>query len=1044
MKKCRFHFTGTSIALTFLLLSFLFLKTTAYSQLANSTLVKGVVQNMKDEPLSDVSIVIKNLKTNFTAGTVSDNTGAFQFSGIPSGGPYTFTITAVGYEAQVMSGYNLKIESSLTLLVKLVPSVVSMESVVVVGYGSLKRKDLTGAVASLGSREFKDLGLTRIEQGLSGRVPGVQVKLSDGTPGAAPQIRIRGVGSISAGADPLFVVDGYPTDNIQTLNPNDIESLDVLKDASATAIYGSRGSNGVVIINTKRGVSGKPKISFDTYTGVQKVTKLPEFLTRDQQAQYHYDAIKNRNIDEGKSVAGDPATWGIRVPQTVLDVLSGKNTNNTNALDSILRPAWQRSYNLAVSGGSEGFKYLVSGEFFDQDGIIINSNFKRYSTRANFDVQLSKKANLKVSFNPSFTNNDNVVAAGGGAGPSTSIIGTATSAHTYYPLYNADRSYFVYQTVDASTDLFNPLALVLEKSDKFKRTRIQSNANLDYKFTPDLRLNLLFGATIDNTKGYSFAPQLPAFLNNPATGTDYASGGYNWIGEYTLNYNKKFGKHSLAALAGYTAQEDYLEANSLTSTNYPNNLIQTLSAVSGIISTGTSTISEWAIVSQLARVNYNYDGKYLLTASVRRDGSSRFGANNKYGVFPSAAAAWRVSDEKFMEKIRWIDQLKFRASYGLTGNNSIGNYASISTVNYLKFTTGGAAVGGFAPSIIPNPDLTWETQQQFNIGLDLSIKSRVNVTIDRFVSRNKDLLLNVNVPNASGFSTALKNIGVVKNTGWEFVLSTQNLVKKFSWSTDFNLSLYKNKVEKLGPSGDDIISGNNITRIGYPIGMFFSYVTDGVFLTADDLAKGPIWNAGLADRTRVGDIRFKDLNGDGKITSVDRAIMGSPYPDFYFGMTNKFSYGDLSLSINLAGSQGNMVYSNAMVIYRLIRSRSRTLSTEANYWKSEQDQGDGKTVRPNDNPTGGLRQPSSRYMDKGSFVRINNISLSYQVPDKLYKSLKLTSARIYFNATNPFIFTKSLLFNPDVSNSGNALTPGIDNNNYPLPKSFIVGFNLGF
>ncbi|HEY6900371.1 MAG TPA: SusC/RagA family TonB-linked outer membrane protein, partial [Puia sp.] len=637
-----------------------------------------------------------------------------------------------------------------------------------------------------------------------------------------------------------------------------------------------------------------------------------------------------------------------------------------------------------------------------------------------------------------------------GAGASTSIIGSATSAQPYYPLYNPDGSYFVYQGIDASTDLYNPIALAKEKRDNATRTRILANFSAEYKITNDLRIGALFGATSHNFKESAFTPRIPAFFNNAAIGSDTALSGYDWLAEYTATYSKSFGKHSLSALAGYTVQEDIVNTNSLSSNNYPNNLVPYLSAVSGIITTGSSSREEWSILSQLARVNYNYDGKYFITASIRRDGSSRFGANNKYGVFPSAALAWRVSDENFFKGVNFVNMLKLRASYGKTGNNNIGNYASVSTVNYVKYANGGIAIGGFAPNAIPNPDLTWETQQQFNLGIDVSIfKNRLNFTVDHFIAKNKDLLLNVNVPTAAGFSTALQNIGEVKNTGWEFVVSSTNLNGKFKWTTDLNVSAYKNKVLKLGPSGDDIIAGNNITRIGQPIGMFYGYITDGVFLNAAELAKGPVYNKGLSDDSRVGDIRFKDVSGpngkpDGIITNADIAIMGTPYPDFYYGITNRFSYDHFSLSVNIAGSHGAQVYNNAYLIYRLIRSRSRTLTTEENFWKSESDPGDGKTVRPDDNPRGGLRLASTRYMDNASYLRVNNITLAYALPDKLISRWKLSLFRVYLSATNPFTVTKYKSFNPDVSNSGSALNPGIDNNNYPLPKSLLAGINISF
>jgi TonB-linked SusC/RagA family outer membrane protein len=1000
--------------------------------------ITGTVTDAKGEPLPGVSVKLKGT----AVAVLTSISGKFSINVPPNG---ILVFSSIGYVSQ-----EIAITNQTTLTIRLAEENKALDEVVVVGYGVAKRKDLTGSVGSVDSKEIKDLAVTRVEQALSGRVAGVQVKLADGQPGSSPQIRIRGVGSISAGGDPLYVVDGFPTDNIQTLNPNDIESLDVLKDASATAIYGSRGSNGVVIINTKRGASGKAKISFDSYYGTQEITRKPEFLNAAQQADYYYNSIRNRNLDLGNNITGDPATWGVRVPQTVLDVMSGKNTNDVSALDAVLRTAPQQSYNLSASGGSANVKYAISGEYFDQDGIIINSNFKRYSLRANIDAQLTDRLSVKVNLNPSYTKSNNVIASGNGAGPTTSIIGSATSAQPYYPLYNPDGSYFIYRSIDASTDLYNPIALAREKIDLLGTDRFLGNVIAEYKIIEGLKFSVLLGATTINQKGNSFTPSLPVFFNTLATGTDYASSEHNWLAEYTANYTKSFGKHNITALAGYTVQDDVIELNSLSSNNYPNNLVPSLSAVSGIISTGTSTKAEWSILSELARVNYNYDGKYLVTASIRRDGSSRFGSNNKYGVFPSAAVAWRVSDEQFMKAIPVVSQLKLRASYGKTGNNNIGNYASLATINYLKYVTGGIVAGGFGPGAIANPDLTWETQEQINLGADIGLfKGRLNLTIDHFNSTNNDLLLNVNVPTSSGFPTALKNIGEVKNTGWEFVVSSINTTGKLQWSTDINFSAYKNKVTKLGPSGDDIISGNNITRIGQPIGMFYGFIVDGIFKNSGELAAGPIYNPGLTDRSRVGDIRFKDVSGpngvpDGIIDNNDLTIMGSPYPDFYVGMTNRLSYQNFSLSFNFAGSFGSEIYSNAMVIYRLNRSRSRTLSTEAGFWKSEADPGDGVTPRPVDQTTGGLRLASTRYMDTGTYVRLNNVTIGYLFPDKISKALRLSSLRVYASANNALIITKNRLFNPDVSNTGNSLTPGIDNNNYPLPKSYVFGLNVSF
>ncbi|MEJ7828905.1 MAG: SusC/RagA family TonB-linked outer membrane protein, partial [Segetibacter sp.] len=566
-----------------------------------------------------------------------------------------------------------------------------------------------------------------------------------------------------------------------------------------------------------------------------------------------------------------------------------------------------------------------------------------------------------------------------------------------------------------------------------------------------LKLNVLLGGSLFSNRGMRFAPQLPALFNQPASGNDNSSQITNWLTEYTLNYNKAFGKHTITGLAGFTAQKERGESNFLTSINYPNNLVPTLSAVSGLISNGSSDVYEWSLVSYLGRINYNYNSKYYITTSIRTDGSSRFGSNKKYGVFPSAALAWRMSDEKFLSNLTFLNELKLRASYGETGNNNIGNYEHFSTINYFKYPFGEAPVGGFAPARLANPLLTWEKQKSINAGVDVSFfNRRLVLTVDHFKSRNTDLLLLVNIPDITGFSSSLRNIGVVNNTGWEFVLNTVNLKGKFEWTTDFNVSTYKNKVVKLGPEGDPINSGGNITMIGQPIGMFYGWLTDGVFKNQAELDKGPIFSPGTASRSRMGDIRFVDVSGpsgkpDGIINSLDKTIMGSPYPDYYYGMTNHFAYKNLSLSVSLQGSHGNQILSVSRRSTFATRSRFRNAASQNNYWKSEKDPGDGNTPRPNDAPTGNVRgEYSQRWLDDGTYMRINNINVSYLLPESISKKMSLSSFRVYINATNPFIFTKNAGFNPDVSNSNNALTPGLDLNDYPLPKSILLGLNVSF
>jgi TonB-linked SusC/RagA family outer membrane protein len=1004
--------------------------------LPQGRIVSGVVRDAIG-PVIGANIIIKGT----TIGVVTDVRGEFTFSNVPEN--TVLQISFIGYLTQEVRPSG---DGRLNILLR--EDTEMIEEVVVVGYGTLQKKDLTGSIAQVQASSLQNLASPRVDQALTGKLAGVQVLSVTGEPGAAPTIRIRGVGSISAGTEPLYVVDGFPSDNIQMLNPNDIETIDVLKDASATAIYGSRGANGVVIITTKRGREGKTRISLDIYYGWQKVLKLPKFLTKEEQAQYYYDGVKNQNIDAGYDISGDPLTeWYNKVPQTVMDVLNGTNTYNTDAYDYIFQTTPQQSYNLSAQGGSESIKYAVSGEYLAQDGIMVNSDFERYSIRANLDAKLSNRVNIKFNINTVYATTNNIVAAGGSA-EGEGVLGAATTWLKWYPLYMDNGDYFSGYGQDATNNVWNPVAQAYEIKRKGEQYRTLANLNTDIKITDDLKLNVMIGANAANRHVYSFIPKLDVF-NNAAEGTDERSNMLNWITESTLNYQKSFNLHNITGLIGYTTQQQNDNSNYIRSRSYPNNLVHTLNAVSNIIYQANSNESQWSLLSYLARASYNYNSKYYLTASIRSDGSSRFGREKKYGYFPSVALAWRVSEESFLKDVSQISDLKLRASYGETGNNNIGNYAHLATVGYESYLFGGAAVGGFAPSNIENTSLTWEKQNSINFGLDISLfKSRLNLTADYFITKNHQLLLDVYVPQITGFNTSLQNIGEVENKGWEINLNTQNITGVFEWTTNFNISAFKNKVLKLGPEGAPIISTNHITQIGQPMGMFYGYITDGVFMNQAELDAGPIWAPGTSDRSHVGDVRFKDVSGpdgvpDNVINTYDMTVIGNPYPKFYYGMTNGFSYKNIGLSFSITGSYGNKVF-NISDNQLYTRARYKQYYTVKDYWKSESEPGDGKSPRPNNLPTGGVRQKSSRYLDDGSYLKVNNINFSYTFPDRISSVLSLSSLRLYVTSTNPFLFTKFRDFNPEVSSSANPLTPGQTNYNYPLAKNFLFGINVSF
>jgi len=1016
------------------------LKESNTTPLPQQQVVTGTITDTETgQPMPGVNVLVKG--TN--VGALTDINGKYSVA-VSDRQNAILVISFIGYETtevivQGQSVINVSLEAAIT----------GLEEVVVIGYGTVLKKDLTGSVGQVQSDDLQNLPVARVDQALAGKLAGVQIMTLTSKPGADPLVRIRGVGSISAGSEPLYVVDGFPVDNIQMLNPNDIESIDILKDASATAIYGSRGANGVILINTKRGKIGESVISLDTYYGFQDVLKLLKFMTMDEQAQYYYYGVLNQNLDRGYDVSGNPTTdWVYRLPVTVDDVLNGRNTVNSDAFDYIFQTAPIQSYNLSARGGTETLKYSISGEYFDQDGLIKTSNYKRYSLRINLDAQLTKKLGINFNFNTSYSTAkdfDDSTGQGGDEG----VFGAAMTWERWYPLFNDDGSYFSGYGQDATNNVWNPVAQIDLIKRKEERLRNMGNINMVYKFSDALNFNIMLGANTSNRHYYSFVPIEPVFARTVADGSDDRSGSLNWITETTLNYYKSFGKHNVTGLLGYTTQKQHNEGNFIRSRDYPNNLVYTLNAVSNIIYQGNSDESEWSLISYLSRFNYNYDNRYYVTASIRSDGSSRFGRDKKYGYFPSAAVAWRISDENFLRGISFITDMKLRASYGETGNNNIGNYAHIATVGYESYPFGGSAQGGYAPSNFENSLLTWEKQKSFDIGTDISIvKGRVNLTADYFITTNHELLLSVYVPQITGFNTSLENIGKVQNKGWEFTLNTRNFVKNFVWTTDFNISTFKNKVLELGPEGADIVGSRHITRIGQPMGMFYGYKTDGVFQTQAELDAGPLWGTGTSAESHLGDVRFTDVSGpdgvpDGKITPDDRTIIGNPYPDFYYGMTNSFSYKNFTLSIAVQGSVGNdLITTNDYLFYT--RARYKQPAIHNNFWKSEAEPGDNWSCRPNNSPTGGVREASDRHVDDATYFKINNINLGYSFPDQIVRKLHLSSLRANIDLNNILLVTDYMLVNPEVSDRSNPLQPGVFNYNWPLAKTYTIGLNVTF
>lgn len=1048
---------------------FLFLLLTSLGTYAQAVLTGTVTDATNGDVLAGATVQVKG--TNI--GATSDAQGQYRLT-VPTGGT-VLVFSFIGYQpTEVTIGNRSVVDGKLTA------SDNALSEVVVVGYGVQNRRDVTTAIGSVRARDLANQPVTSFDQAIAAKIAGVQVLQTSGAPGAALSVRVRGVGSISAGNDPLYVIDGIPLsrdtkfatggtstqfpDNpinvLSTINTDDIESIEVLKDASAAAIYGSRGSNGVVLLTTKRGKEGKTTINYDAYVGSQQVTKKLDLLNAYEYATLNAEGRNNAYLDRNPTGSiNDPTSVrekGVGAPSTVIPpeivpYLNGQQgLTDTDWQDAIFRTAPIQNHTLSISGGKDNVKFYVSGNYMDQRGVVINSGFKRYSARANVDIK-SGRLTVGANLNPTYARHDLIKSEGPYLGEG--VIGLAVQIPPIWPVYNTDGAYnfqgngWGYGT----TSLLNPVALASEISDKLSQIRLLGNVYAQYEITKGLSYRLNLGSDVNSFQRDYFRPSVLEIRDSKGpsvpTGFSRAQQYVNWLVENTLNYNRSFGLHTVSGLAGFTAQKDRRTGNELTATNFPNDLVQTLNA--GQVTSGSSDVQEWSLLSYLGRVQYDYDGKYLLSAAIRADGSSRFGANNRYGYFPSVSAGWNVAQESFLKGNNWLSDLKIRGSYGLTGNFQIPNYGSVSLLSYQNYVLGAEnIVSGLAPGNSANPDLRWEKTAMLDIGFDASfLRNRLNLTIDYYNANTSDLLLNVPVPRASGFSTELQNIGRVNNQGFEFTLGTRQTFGRVGWTASANLATNRNRVRALGPSGDPIIVSGGvagaqfITQIGHPIGEYYTMVYDGVFKSQAEVDAYP-----RTATTKPGDFRFIDTNKDGKIDfSSDRTITGSYFPKYTFGFTSNLTFSGFDLGVTVQGSQGNKILN---LIRRYIyngEGNGNQFRGALNRWQSEANPGDGLHNRANRLQTGSNGEISTWHLEDGSFVRIRTLTLGYSIPTALLTKLRLTRARLYVTAQNPFTFTKYTGFNPEVSSRpDSALSPGEDYGTYPLPRTTSVGLNLSF
>ncbi len=1018
--------------------------------IATAQTITGKIADDTGQPLAGVSIVEKGTK----GGVTSKPDGTYTITVRSSKAVLVFSF--VGYaDKELIAGNQPVIDVTLSP-----DNSKKLEQVVVVGYGTQRKKDLTGAIASVSAKDIERVTTNSVDKALQGQVAGLQISTTSGAPGGNTTILVRGISSITGGVEPLFVIDGYPVTSVgysnplSTINPNDIESVDVLKDASATAIYGSRGSNGVIIITTKRGKAGTPKIAFDSYIGVQEVAHKIKLMNAQQFAQFDIDGRNAGYLDNypAGSINDDNNTR----PGTSYDV--SDRYRNKAFMDSvgagtdwqsvIFRKAVVQSHQVSVSGGSEGTKYSISAGYFNQDGIIIQSNYKRYSFKVNVDTKVSGKVNVGISVLPSFSEEFSPPITGHYG--SYGLIVSALGSDPTIPVYNADGSYGSSISGESgNAPIANPIKIANEYKTKTTQFRLFSNAYAEYNMLSNLKLRTTIGTDINYYKFREFkastlatnAPTAPAFANaanNEAT---------NWLSETTLAYKLGKGQHKLDVIAGFTAQSDYVDAITAGAVNFPDDLVQNING--GTVNVGTENINRNNILSFLARANYVFHDKYLLTATIRRDGSSRFGENKRWGNFPSAAIGWRVSDEAFMKPLHFVSDFKIRASYGVTGNNAIGNYRALSLLSTSNYVMGDALAPGTVPGSLANTNLGWESQSQADIGIDLSLfNNRINIVADYYDKRNKDMLFSVQTPSVTGFTSATVNLGEVQNKGYEFSLNTRNLTGKLTWTTAFNITFNHNKVLAMSTANDKIYGntggkGNtNVTQVGSPIGVFYGRRVIGVF-NSDAEATA----YGAEPLARAGDVKFKDINGDGKIDDNDREIIGSPHPKYFLGFNNTLSYKGFSLDILTNAMVGQKVYSGTFTANNSGVQNNAAFIDEAR-WRSADNPGGGKYGQFGRDIRGGKNnnfQYSSLSLFDASFFRIRQINIGYNLPAAVINKYKVQGARIYVGMTNVHTFTKYWGFDPEVGYAGdNQSVLGVDFGTYPMARTTTLGINVTF
>ncbi len=1025
--------------------------------------VTGVVKDAAGEEMPGVNLSIKGT----TTGTISDIDGKFAISAPDKSS--VLVVSFIGYKTE-----EIKIGSQTNLTVILKEEATSLDEVVIsAGYTEVRRRDFTGAAGKANLTDMMKAPIGSFDQALAGRIAGVQVSSNEGMPGSTFNIVVRGNNSLTQSNSPLYVIDGFPVEdaNAAAINPADIESLDILKDASATAIYGARGANGVVIITTKKGVAGKPTVTYNGSFSVQKISNKIDLMD-----PYEFIRLQTEVRTEAEMNKTYFSPWG-----------EGENAVQRNLefyrhlpagipyydyQDEIFRTAYTHNHYASLTGGKDGTRYSASLSYLDQQGVIMNSDFERYQGRISLDQKLSNKfkVNMNANYTRSITN---------GASPS-STVSSATSSLMYsvwgYRPVTWDDTDLLTSLYDPAVDQandyrFNPILSSREELRKRTEDNLVANAFVEYTILDGLKAKVSAGYRLKNVMNEQF--------NNSKTryGNPTRSEGVNasmrtqenrsWLNENILTYVKTFNnKHNFNALAGITFQGDYSKYYRMDVQQITNEALGMSGMDEGTPTKIESSLSEAKLMSYLGRVNYNFDSKYYLTASFRADGSSKFLGSNRWGYFPSGSVAWSFNREGFMAAAsKWLSTGKVRLSWGMTGNNRVSDFAAYAKL-YSSITTeypfANSYYPGYALSSLPNKALKWETTEQTNLGFDLGFfNDRINLTVDLYHKVTRDLLLNADLPYTTGFSTAYKNIGKMQNRGLEITIDTENIkTKNFTWTSNFNISFNRGKILELNEGQETLLStvsfDNNyqtpsyIAQVGKPVGLMYGFVYDGTYKYEDFdktasgtyILKANVPNNGQ-DRSSIkpGTAKYRDINGDGVVNDDDRTIIGRGHPIHTGGFTNNFTYKNFDLSIFFQWSYGNDIINANRLLFENGEPKKDTnmFASYAGRWTPDNPYSDIPAVRGQ-----GPRVFSSRVVEDGSYLRLKTVSLGYNIPATVLKKWSLSSARVFISGENLLTFTSYSGYDPEVSVRHSALTPGFDYSAYPRAYNFSLGLNIGF